>query len=84
MLYFWGQLFVRAEAASPRAERWHKRAGRGPRAIDIGAVLHLISLMGQGDMLFAVRRRGRTFRLAAGCGVFNFWPDNSAIRWALS
>ncbi len=56
MLYFWGQLFVRAEAASPRAEKWRASAGKWGRALlVIGAVLHLISLMGQGDMLFAVR-----------------------------
>ena len=56
MLYFWGQLFVRADAISPRAERWHARAGKWGRALLVfGAVFHLFSLMGQGDTLFAVR-----------------------------
>ena len=56
MLYLWGQLFVRADDASPSAERWHLRAGRWGRALlALGAMLHLLSLIGQGSALFAVR-----------------------------
>jgi ABC-type uncharacterized transport system permease subunit len=56
MLYLWGQLFVRADDGSARAERWHARAGQlGRMLLILGAALHLFSLIGQGGLLFTVR-----------------------------
>jgi ABC-type uncharacterized transport system permease subunit len=56
MIYFWGQLWLRADELSPRAERWHARAGKWGRAlISLGVVLHLLSLLGQGSVLLTER-----------------------------
>lgn len=56
MIYFWIQLFVRADDASPRAERWHAQAAvLGRWLLLAGIVLHTFSLIGQGNSLLTVR-----------------------------
>lgn len=55
-VYFWIQLWVRADDASPLAEKWHARAGKfGRLLLWMGVVLHLLSLAGQGSTLFTLR-----------------------------
>ena len=56
MIYFWIQLFVRADDASPSAERWHARAAVLGRALlFIGVALHALALVGQSSTLLIVR-----------------------------
>ncbi len=56
MLSFWSQLFFRADDSTPRVERWHEFAGKVGRAVlGVGALLHLMALIGQGPTLFSVR-----------------------------
>lgn len=56
MIYFWVQLFVRADDASRSAERQHAHAAVWGRwLLILGIVLHGFSLIGQGSALLTVR-----------------------------
>jgi ABC-type uncharacterized transport system permease subunit len=56
MVCFWIQLFVRADDASPNAERWHARAAiYGRVLLCAGVIFQLMSLVGQGSPLLVVR-----------------------------
>lgn len=53
MLCFWAQLFLRPDDLSARSERWHAASGRFGRVLlALGALSHLLALIGQGSALF--------------------------------
>lgn len=56
MIYFWVQLFVRADDASLSGDKWHSRAAIWGRwLLILGVVLHSFSLVGQGSALLTIR-----------------------------
>ena len=55
-IYFWVQLFVRADDASRSAEKQHTRAALWGRwLLVLGVLLHSFSLVGQGSALLTIR-----------------------------
>lgn len=56
LLCMWGQLFFHADDSTPHMERLHAVAGKaGNWLLAGGAVLHGLSLLGQGSALFSIR-----------------------------